>query len=360
MTELQPLIEKVAESTKLSQDELKEKIDAKMKSLGNLISEEGALHIIANELGVPLHATPTTEQKINDLTPQMKSASFLAKVIRKYEVRTFGEGGKVGNLLVGDETGITRLTFWNDKTKYLEGVKENDILFIQNAYTKENNGRLEVHMGNSAHCIVNPEGRTVEVSERQAPPTAPEKKLNEITEQDNMVAINATIVQVYDPRFFESCPVCNKRMRAEDGAFACAEHGVQEPKFNYVMNIYLDDGSDNLRATLWKEQVQRLFGKTDDEITAIKDNSSVLEDLKNDCLGKIITARAKVRVNEAYNQKELTLYDVEAPASDVAVPEKKEETKASPATPPAQDEVKEELFGDDEELLSIDDLEEEL
>jgi ssDNA-binding replication factor A large subunit len=356
------LIEKIASEADISEDALKTKIEEKMKSLGNLISEEGAIHIIANELGVALHTTPQAEQKIEDLTPHMKSATFLAKVVKKYEVRTFGEGGKVGNLYVGDDTGFTRLTFWNDKTKYLEGINEGDVLLIQNAYMKENNDRLEVHMGNSAHCIVNPDGRDVQLKERSAPPTAPEKKLNEITDDDNMVAITATVVQLYDPRFFESCPVCNKRMREEDGSFACAEHGEQEPNFNYVMNIYLDDGSDNMRATLWKEQVQRLFGKSDSEVVAIKDNSAALEDLKNDCLGKIITARAKVKLNEAYQQKELVLYDVQAPASTVSTPQAAPaEKKATAPEKKPESSVSEEVFtDDDEDLLSIDDLEEEL
>lgn len=367
------LLQKLAEQANISQDELQKKIQEKMKSLGNLISEEGAIHIIANELGVALHTTPQTEMTIQDLTPQLKSASFLAKVVRKYDVRTFGEGGKVGNLYVGDATGFTRLTFWNDKTKYLEGIQEGDVLLIQNAYTKENNDRLEVHMGNSAHCIVNPEGRTVTLKERENVPTPAEKKLNEITKEDTMVSITATVVQLYDPRFFESCPVCNKRLREEDGAYVCPEHGPQTPDYNYVMNIYVDDGSDNLRAALWKEQVQKIFGKTHEQLLTIKTDTAQLEDLKNDCLGKIITARARVKYNEQYNQRELVLYDVQLPSSSDSpvaetsssqtqkTPSQEQTTKDEPKkaeTPSAT--VDEELFSDDDDLLSIDDLDEEL
>lgn len=377
------LIEKITASNKISEEDLKRKIKEKMDSLGSLISEEGAAHIIANELGVALHsAAAAAETKLNELHSSMKNVTVLVKVLKKYDIRTFGEDGKVGNLFVGDETGFSRITFWNDKTKYLEGIQEGDILLIQNAYTKENNGRIEIHMGNSSNCVVNPKGRTVEVKERQeSQAEAQEKKLQDITDKDTFVNITATIVQVYDPRFFESCPVCKKRMREESGVFACPEHGNQTPSYNYVMNLFLDDGSDNMRATLWKEQILQLFKKTEDDILAIKDDSDKLEEAKTDLLGKIIRARARVRVNEQYNNKELVLYQIdmdpnplnselkqEKTVSNEGIAEAKKETVAetktsseSKAEELTESNVSEELFNeDDEELLSIDDLEEEI
>ena len=241
-------------------------------------------------------------------------------------------------------------------------------------------------MGNSSHCIVNPKGRTVEVKERQERQAeAQEKKLQDITDQDTFVNITATIVQVYDPRFFESCPTCNKRMREESGVFACPEHGNQTPSYNYVMNLFLDDGSDNMRATLWKEQILQLFKKTEDEVLSMKDDTTKLEEAKTDLLGKIIRARARVRVNEQYNNKELVLYQIDIDPNPLNTEIKQEKTtidagtkaeKAEPvkesvveakAAPEVKAEeltetnVSEELFNeDDEELLSIDDLEEEI
>ena len=368
---LDKIIEKIISTNKISESELKQKIKAKMDSLGSLISEEGAAHIIANELGVSLGSVPGSEVKLKELNTTMRNVSVLVKTLRKYEVRTFGEDGKVGSLFVGDETGFSRLTFWNDKTKYLEGIEEGDILLIQNAYVKENNGRLEIHMGNSSHCIVNPEGRTVEVREKQENNVeAKEKKLNELTDEDDFVTITATIVQVYDPRFFESCPLCNKRMKEEEGVFKCSEHGLQEPKYNYVMNLFLDDGTDNIRASLWKEQINKLLDKSEEELIKLKDDPEKLEEVKTDLLGRIIKARAKVRTNEAYNNKELVLYQIDIdpnPHAELNTQEEKspinsenQETQ-EPKTSEQTSELSEELFDEnDEELLSIDDLEEEL
>ncbi len=363
---LQEQIQTIAKQKNLSVEDIQNKIKEKMNSLGNLISEEGALHIIANELGVSLHEDVSSELTISELTPQLRNVTFFAKVLQKYEMRTFGEGGKVGNIFVGDASGFTRVTFWNEKTTFFENLKEGDVIQVQNAYTKENNGRIEVHMGNASNCVINPEGKTIEVKERSGSMTAQEKKLVDITAEDSVVSITATIVQVYDPRFFESCPVCNKRLREENGSFVCAEHGPQEPTYNYVLNAFLDDGTDTIRGTLWKEQIQKLFSKSNEDIISLRENTAALEDLKTDVLGQIIKARGKIKINEQYDTKEIVLYEIdvqphpdlsssqELPTSEEKKPVKKEE--------PVQDSlVSEEVFDeDDEDLLSLDDLEEEL
>lgn len=371
----QDIINKIIESGKITEDELKVKIKAKMRSLSGLISEEGAAHIIANELGVviPSAAVDVAGLKIKDITAGMRSVNVVAKVIRKYEIRTFGEdgSGKVGNLLMGDETGITRLTFWNDKTEFFEKITEGDVVEVQNAYSRENNDRVEVHMGNSSNCIINPEGITIVLKERSEGSTTENlKKISEITGDDNYIDVMATIVQIYDPRFFESCPECGKKMQAQEGGFVCATHGKQEPSYNYVMNIFLDDGTDNIRAALWKDQIHQLLETTAEDMLKIKDDAEKIEDIKNDLLGRIIKARAKVRKNEAYNQIELVLYNVNPNPNPEEAMESSEkaEIKTAPkkaASVPVepestQENMSGEVIDEDDEIFSVDDIDEEL
>lgn len=310
----QQIIDTIISSGKLSKDEVESQIKAKMDSLGGLISEDGAAHIIANELGLNVTSTPASETKLEKVTPGMRNVTVLVKVLKIYDIRTFGNDGqgRVGSIFVGDETGFMRVTFWNDKTKYLEGFSEGDVLEIQHAYTKENNGRTELHMGNASHCVVNPQGKTVTVKERQEQPSAQEKKIAALTDEDSFVNVTATIVQVYNPRFFEVCPECNKRVRQDDsGAWTCPTHGVVEPTYNYVLNVFLDDGSGNIRATFWKEQTNSLFNVSAQDFLKFKDDMDSLEEAKTDLLGHIISVRARVQVNEAYNNKELVVYEIE-------------------------------------------------
>ena len=361
------IIQQILDSGKITQEELDKKIDEKMKALSGLISQEGAAHIVAGELGIQTDRTASSnaEVKLKDLTPTMKSVHVFGKVLKKYELRIFGEdhAGKVGSLLMGDETGLSRLTFWNDKCQYFDEIQEGDIIEVQNAYAKENNGRVELHMGNSSNCILNPEGKSIVVAQKQEYKEEI-KRIKEITANDTYVDVMATIVQVYDPRFFETCPTCNKRMQiANEGKFSCAEHGLQEPAFNYVMNIFLDDGSDNIRATLWKEQIQQLLNLSDEEIIKLKDDASKIEEIKNDLLGKIVKIRAKVKNNEAFNQLELVIYKIDSnpqPIEEkpiISTPNK-ESKKASEEAPQSQSSTTEEMMGE-EEIFDIEDLEDE-
>lgn len=361
----QEIIDKIIESGKINAQELDKKIEEKLSALGGLISKEGAAHIVANELEIQINQTPSSELKIKDVLPGMKNVTILVKILKKYDIRTFGADnqGKVGNIFVGDETGFIRVTFWNEKTDYVESMNVGDVVEIQHAYSKENNDRVEVHMGNASHCIINPEGKEVKVKEREQQEVI-EKKLGEISDKDTFINLTATIVQAYDPRFFESCPQCKKRLTQEGDKFICAEHGEQTPEYNYVMNILLDDGSANMRASVWKEQIQNLLAKTGEEVIALKDDSEKLEEVKLDLLGKIISARARVRVNEAYNTKELVLYEITISGSDSNNESPKTDSTNSTSKPEedktveqSSSNVSEESMTDgDEELMSIDDI----
>lgn len=309
------IISKISLQKKISEEEVKKKISEKMNALSGLISEDGAAHIVANELGVALSsvASSTTSEmvKIKDLDSNMKNVSLIAKVVKKYEARNFsspkGEG-KVGSLLLGDESGVTRLTFWNDKVDdYFEKISEGDIVEVTQCYARDNNGRVEIQMGSGSKCDVNPKGKTVEVKEQE------EKivKFSEIKDDDQFISILATIVQVFDPRFFEVCPECKKRLRGADGQFNCPEHGTVTPTYNFVTNLFLDDSTDNMRVSVWSDLSNDLFGKTREEMQKYRDNPSSFDEVKNALLGKIIKARARVQNNEMYARKELVLLSVD-------------------------------------------------
>ncbi|MFP4522944.1 MAG: DUF2240 family protein [Candidatus Nanoarchaeia archaeon] len=371
----QQIIDAIINSGKLSKEEVESQIKSKMDSLGGLISEDGAAHIIANELGLNVTTTPVSETNLGKVTPGMRNVTVVVKVLKVYEVRTFGNDGqgRVGSIFVGDETGFMRVTFWNDKTKYIEHINEGDVLEIQHAYTKENNGRTELHMGNASHCVVNPQGKSVTVKERQDKPSAEKKQIAALSDEDSFVNITATIVQVYNPRFFEVCPQCNKRVRQDDaGAWICPTHEAVDPQYNYVLNVFLDDGSGNIRATFWKEQTNSLFDVSSEDFLKFKENTEALEEAKTDLLGHIINVRARVQVNQAYNNKELVVYEIEKnpqpPKHDeeqkkATLPvnkhedssQKSSDSKGTDVFEQAQNEERLDA-GDDDSVMSIDDI----
>ncbi len=292
---LQDIIAKISKHSGLSETEIKDKIKAKIEQLYGLVSEEGAAHIIANEFGIKLFEV-SGDLKIKDILMGMKSVDVSGKVLRKYELREFNtekRKGKVANLMMGDETGTIRIVFWNDKTNDFAQIKEEDIIKIKGAYVRDNAGRKELHMGDSSHIIINPANVTINTRERKE---YARKHIKEL--EDGMSAeIIGTILQVFDVKFFEVCPKCNKRLRLREDQYACDEHGSQTPTYNYVMNVYLDDGTGNIRTIFWKQQSQRLLKLNDNEFNAIRIAPEMFEKYKTDMLGVQIKVLGTVKNN---------------------------------------------------------------
>ncbi len=146
---LPQLKEKILGSGKIGPSDLDEKIKTKITELSGLISEEGAAHIIANELGVSL-VQAATKLKIKEIYAGMRNITTVGKVVRKYDVREFQKQdriGKVCSLMLGDETATIRLVLWNEQVEQVIDLKEDDIVMVKNAYVRENNNSNEVHLG---------------------------------------------------------------------------------------------------------------------------------------------------------------------------------------------------------------------
>ena len=125
-----------------------------------------------------------------------------------------------------------------------------------------------------------------------------------MTENDQNVEILGTIVQVFDLRFFTVCPECNKRVYEKESGFECGAHGKVTPSYSYVMNVFLDDGTDNMRVVFWKNQAERLLGKTEAEMLQFKDDGQKFEEVKNDLLGNIVKLVGRVSKNEMFDRLE--------------------------------------------------------
>ena len=295
---------KIKEQTSVSDEELNAKIKAKLDQLSGLISEEGAAHIIANELGVKLVAAQGEKLTVKNILAGMRNIEVNGKVTRKFELREFEKGdrkGKLASLMISDETGMIRVVFWNDQTDKFNEIKEGDIIKVENGYVRDNNNRKEIHLNDQAKVTLNPEG----VKINAVRDSVQRKKLKELAEGDENIEVLATIVQVFDIRFFEIDPETGKRAIAKDGKFYFGEKEVPNPGYNYVLNLFLDDGSDNVRTVLWKNQIINLLKKTDEEILQYKDNPAAFETVKNELLGEIVKIIGRTNMNKAFERLEL-------------------------------------------------------
>lgn len=294
------IISRIKEKTNLSEEEILKKIEEKCTALSGLISKEGAGHIIANELGVKLLEG---SGKIKDLLPGMRT-DVLGRVAQIYEVRDFqrqdGSTGKVGSFLIGDGTAMIRIVCWGDQADLLKQLTQGMPIKIVGGMVRENQrGYKEVHLNESSKMDLKP---SEEIPENVI--QTPRKTLKELQENDDVVEIIGTVVQVFDPKFFETCPQCGTRLKDVEGTWRCPEHGAVMPDYSYLVNVFLDDGTENMRIVLFRNQAERLLEKTKEQMIGYRTAPETFEPLKTDLLGEQFRFVGRPKKNTFFDRLE--------------------------------------------------------
>ncbi|MHA1965169.1 MAG: hypothetical protein ACW97G_11355 [Candidatus Thorarchaeota archaeon] len=84
---------------------------------------------------------PLGMKGLTDLTTGMWDVDIEGKVVTVYDEKAFttkdGRDGRVRNVLLADESGSTRVTFWNEDVDKIEKIKDGDVLKILHGYVKE-------------------------------------------------------------------------------------------------------------------------------------------------------------------------------------------------------------------------------
>lgn len=310
---VEEIVQRIKEDKALSNEEIEGRISSKINDLSGLISREGAARIIANELGVKLFDANKKRYKIKEIYNGLRGVELLGKVTSLNEIRTFNvkdRNGKVRSFFIGDETGQMRVVLWNDQVdKYI--IKEDDIILVKDSFVKENSfGYKEVHLGNFGVLEVNPKGESIEQVkpfERGINrPVSNRLKILDLQENNNAM-VYGTIVQVFEPRFYMTCPNCNKKIN--DGA--CEVHGVVVGKPAMVLNMFFDDGTGSIRVTAFRETACKVLEIDDKKLQILKDNPVIFEDLKKNLMGKQLVIEGKVTKNQMFDRLEFMANRVE-------------------------------------------------
>jgi len=312
------IVRKICDEKKISDTEVHSRVKEKLQQLSDLISKEGAAHIVANELGVRVYDMPQKAGKvlIKDLSPVLKGVDLLVRILKVNEVRTFKSAareGRVVNLLIGDESGTCRLVLWDEKQiKDVEMgfLKEGMTLKVSNCYVRENTfGGKEVHMGSQASWVVNPPGETIG---SVAPPRefapAEKKAIKDLIENENVTVVG-TVVQIFEPRFYDACPQCNKKVEFKGEGFSCAVHGPVTSVAQPILNIVFDDGTENIRVVCFRDVVKQVLDL--DDVLTLKDNPDAFRDVQRKVAGKQLKIQGRVNRNAFFNRLEISANAVE-------------------------------------------------
>jgi len=303
---LAEIIEKIKEEGNVSEEVINQKIEDKMKQLSGLISKEGAAHIIANEYGVNLFTQVSGKLQIKNILVGMRDVETVGKAQQVSQVNEFqrkdGSKGKVASFLLADETGSVRIALWGAQADIAPQIKEGNVVKILGGYVRENRGTKEVHINENSKVILNPKDETV----GEVKVISNRKSIKDLAEADNDAEIFGTIVQVFEPRFFEICPQCGKRARQKDNSFFCEVHNVVEPSHSYVLTLFMDDGTESIRTVFFRNQLNNLLNKSPEEILAYKEDIQKFDEIKKGLVGNQIKIVGRVKKNEMFNRLEFT------------------------------------------------------
>ena len=261
----------------LSDAAIEERIRQKLEEVGGLLTEEGALTIIASELGI------REEQeylRIADLTDGMSNVNIIGRVLGFTEPREFqrsdGSKGAVSNVIIADKTGKTALTLWDHEVRLTEQIKRGDILKVIDGITKEGKRGVQIHLGRGK-VIFNPEDdpRIEEIpplSQLARRPTE-RKSIADLQEGDKFCEIRATVAKLYNIRFYEACPECYKRVVFKNNVFYCPNCKKKvDRKRIMIFEAGLDDCTGFIRASFFDRKAEEILQKkTSEAYLRVKD-----------------------------------------------------------------------------------------
>ena len=211
----------------LNREQIFEKIKTKKTEAGNFLTDQTAARIVASELGVEISKKKfNLKIQIKDIMSGLNDVSVTGKVVAVYPVRTFKRKdwteGKIGSLVVSDETGTVRVVLWDNKANLLEEgrIQKDQQIIVSHAYVRQGqNGKPELHLGDK--------GRVKIVNEST-------KKITEITKEGGPLTVEGTVT---------SKPVLREVTTARNEKVA-------------VCNFEVSDQTSKLRVTAWRNLAQ--------------------------------------------------------------------------------------------------------
>ena len=244
------LVQFIADNAGISREEIERKIEAKQAKLSGLISKEGAAQVIAAELNINFDKQLL---KIAHIVPGMRKINVIGKIIVLVPVSEYnknGRSGRIGSFVLADDTSNIRTVLWDEHHIELivaGEIREDSVVEITNASVR--NG--ELHLGSFSEIKIS------------------DKKINDVVVEkpvvrkdiyhfmpNDTVSARAFIVQLFEPKFFEICSVCRKKVNELK---ECLEHGKVIPERRALIGLVIDDGSDSIRGTLFHETIENIM-----------------------------------------------------------------------------------------------------
>ena len=199
--------ELLQQKPELGREEILRRIEEKKKTVGaGYLTDQGALFLVAGELGVSLRKDDTSsDMVIRDLYFGANDVTVVARVLSVYPVATYnrkdGGVGKYRRLALFDGKGSVRLTVWEEGLGQLEKleVAVDSPVRVANAYVKQGlDGKPNLNLGKRGKIeLLDDEKVTMKL------PSISEmaQKLPNLVKEEHFLAIECLVSS--EPRYSE-------------------------------------------------------------------------------------------------------------------------------------------------------------
>ena len=160
MTEYESLLDKLLEQKpELSRSDIEERIKQKKDKIGaGYLTDQGALFLIASDLGVSLSEPLKVEMSLKDLFVGAKEISLESRILSlapaKQYTRKDGSPFLLRTMTVYDNDSTASVKLWDEKASLpeIEDMKPGDLIKIIKAYVKSDlNGKPTINIGSGSH-----------------------------------------------------------------------------------------------------------------------------------------------------------------------------------------------------------------
>jgi len=182
LSEFEELISKLLEKVpELSRSVIEERINEKKEKVGaGYLTDQGAIFLVAADLGVTLEQTQKSEVAIKDLYIGAKEVTLESRVLNISPTKQFtkkdGSSFSLRTITVYDNNSTASVKLWDEKANLpgLEELKPGDLIKIIKAYVKSDlTGAPTINIGS---------GATIETSQSESDIVSIDSKITDASE----------------------------------------------------------------------------------------------------------------------------------------------------------------------------------
>ncbi len=144
----------LSQNPSLPREELLSLLERKKRDSHGLLSDEGAIRLLAQQLSVPVASSSLADQRIASVQAGLMDASITGEVVSISELQEFqrsdGSTGKVLRIRLGDSSGQITCACWDSMGEFVAGqsLGIGSRLRLEHGYTKYGRGgEIELHLG---------------------------------------------------------------------------------------------------------------------------------------------------------------------------------------------------------------------